>query len=198
MHVAIPAEHEWVLPPTPEQSIRHLNQLSVSNVKGFAMNETTVTKTSLLDSIGESGEVVVRTWTERDVMLFNLSVGAGQDDAGKELNLTTENSPEAELQVLPTFAAILSSAPWPSKFAPDMTKVVHIEEKIKILTPLPSSGTCTAQMTIAGITAHRAGTIFHCEFVVRDYEAETVMAKVEMGLLVRDVHVEGHGSSNEP
>lgn len=156
------------------------------------MSDTKVRGSDLLEAIGQSGEVVVRTWTERDVMLYNLAVGAGQEDSIKELHLTTENSPEAELQVLPSFACILSSAPWPEKFAPDMTKVVHVDEKIKVLKPIPTSGTCTAQMTVKGTAAHRVGTVFKCEFKVCDHETEDEIALVEMGLLVREVHLEAH------
>lgn len=140
---------------------------------------------TLLESISQAGEKVVHTWSERDVLLYNMSVGAGQDDATAELNLTTENSPEATLRVLPTFACTLASAPWPAEFAPDMTSVVHVDEAITIEAPLPTSGSCSAQMTVKETSGHRAGTVFHLESTVTDLSTEKVLARVRMGLLVR-------------
>lgn len=154
------------------------------------MNEMLLEAPDLLDSVGQSGEPVVRSWTEKDVMLYNLTIGAGQKDAGAELNLTTENSPEATLQVVPSFACTLASAPWPERFAPDMTTVVHVEETITLEGPLPTSGTCSAQMTVRGVTGHRAGTVFHLESEVTDHSSGRVLARVGMGLLVRGLDTE--------
>ena len=63
-----------------------------------------------LAAIGRE-RVVERAWSERDVIFYALAVGAGQDDCGSELELTTENSAEVDLRVLPTFATLLQVQP---------------------------------------------------------------------------------------
>jgi hypothetical protein len=43
------------------------------------------------DIIGVDGEPAERSWSETDVLLYALAVGAGQGDPLAELEFTTEN-----------------------------------------------------------------------------------------------------------
>jgi acyl dehydratase len=63
------------------------------------------------DIVGVDSEPAERTWTETDVLLYALAVGAGQEDPLAELEFTTENSAGVQLQVLPTFGNPLHSDP---------------------------------------------------------------------------------------
>jgi acyl dehydratase len=71
-------------------------------------------------------------------MLYALAVGAGPD----ELALTTENTAGIEQQVLPTFAVVLGTDPGIFKrFGTfDWAKVVHAEQGVEVLMPLPAAG----------------------------------------------------------
>jgi hypothetical protein len=53
--------------------------------------------------VGVDSEPAERSWTEADVLLYALAVGAGQQDPLAELDFTTENSIGFLLKVLPTF-----------------------------------------------------------------------------------------------
>lgn len=100
----------------------------------------------------------VFSYTERDVMLYALSVGFGADPLNAaELRFVFEKS----LSVLPTAATVLGRAPAASLPRPevpdgmrlstfDEAKVLHGEQSVELRRPLPASGTFTiASRTIA-------------------------------------------------
>jgi acyl dehydratase len=99
-----------------------------------------------LSSIGKKLGSVTHTYTERDVMLYALGVGAGSD----ELQFTYER----DLKVLPTFSVIPS---FPAMLnlgdAMDVNPalVLHGEQGIEMHAPIPSSGTITTTPTIKAI-----------------------------------------------
>ena len=64
--------------------------------------------------IGVPGEWRERSWTSTDALLYAVGVGAGLGDPLAELEFTTENTPEAQQQVLPTFGVVLAHVPIPS------------------------------------------------------------------------------------
>jgi acyl dehydratase len=79
------------------------------------------------------------TWTERDVILYALGVGAGQD----ELHLVYENS---DLVTLPTFGVV----PTFPAFAAlgtvldfDRRMTLHGRQRIELDCPIPSAGSAT-------------------------------------------------------
>jgi acyl dehydratase len=92
--------------------------------------------------IGREHGPVQYSWTERDVMLYALGVGAGAADASRELHLTTENSRAATLQVLPTFAALMMGGP-PASDQGDfrLSQMLHAEQSVRLHRDLPVSGT---------------------------------------------------------
>lgn len=89
-------------------------------------------------------------WTERDVLLYHLSLGAGSGaPADPELHLTYERG----LAVLPTFAMVAGSgvsagpAPVPSLDLPgidiDLRRILHAGQDLEVHRPLPTAGTAT-------------------------------------------------------
>ena len=99
-----------------------------------------------LSHIGKPLATVTHTYTERDVMLYALGVGCGTDD----LRFTYEH----DLKVLPTFA-VVPSFPAMLTFGHVMqvnpVMVLHGEQKIELMAPIPTSGTITTTPTISAV-----------------------------------------------
>ena len=99
-----------------------------------------------LNAVGKKLGSVSHTYEERDVMLYALGVGCGTDD----LQFTYER----DLKVLPTFAVIPS---FPAMLnlggAMDVNPamVLHGEQAVELLAPIPTSGTITTTPTIKAI-----------------------------------------------
>jgi acyl dehydratase len=99
-----------------------------------------------LSAVGKKLGAVTHTYTERDVILYALGVGAGPD----ELQFTYER----DLKVLPTFAVIPA---FPAMMnlggAMDVNPamVLHGEQRIALEGPIPTSGTITTTPTIKAV-----------------------------------------------
>ena len=90
------------------------------------------------DAVGaESGPRRV-TWQSKDCIVYALGVGAGVD----ELAYTTDNTKGVEQQVLPTYPVVLGIDPGIFKrFGTfDWAKLVHAEQGVELLRPLPTQG----------------------------------------------------------
>ena len=99
-----------------------------------------------LNMVGKPLEPTRFTYTERDVMLYALGIGAGTD----ELQFTYER----DLVVLPTFGVIPA---FPALFAMGTVMsvnplmVLHGEQRLELCTPIPTRGTLTTTPTIRAI-----------------------------------------------
>lgn len=95
---------------------------------------------------------IVHTYTRRDTMLYALGIGMGADplDEG-QLRFAYEKN----LQAVPTMAAVLGSPGfWWSNpgTGVDWVKLVHGEQHVQILKPLPVDATIVARNRVASIT----------------------------------------------
>jgi acyl dehydratase len=95
---------------------------------------------------------VKQSYSPRDAMLYALGLGLGSDplDAG-ELRYVFE----ANLSTVPTMAAVLGSPGffWQEPvLGVDWVKIVHGEQDIRWLAPLPPSATVIGRNRVAGIT----------------------------------------------
>jgi acyl dehydratase len=99
-----------------------------------------------LSAVGKKLQAVTHTYTERDVMLYALGVGAGTE----ELRFTYER----DLKVLPTFA-VIPAFPAMMNLGDAMqvnpALVLHGEQRIELHAPIPTSGTLTTTPTIKAI-----------------------------------------------
>jgi acyl dehydratase len=95
-------------------------------------------------------------WTERDVLLYHLSVGAGQ-----EVPPRLERVYEAPLRVLPTFAVVAgqgisagATSP-PRLSAPgldiDLRRILHAGQALEVHRPLPPSGRARISSRVADV-----------------------------------------------
>lgn len=106
-----------------------------------------------LSVVGTRGEVTTVEWTPREVILYALGVGAGQDDPLRELQFTTENSDGVQLQVLPAFAVVqaMHNSRRPRVGPIPLAKVLHGEQSFVVHAPLQPTGAATLQAGILGI-----------------------------------------------
>ena len=105
-----------------------------------------------LASVGRSVEFAV-SYSEQDVLLYALGVGAGQADPLRELEFTTENSTGMPLQVLPTFAIVLAQTGLGRRleFGGAGTALVHAEQELEMFGMLPPDGTVSVSASVKGI-----------------------------------------------
>jgi acyl dehydratase len=99
-----------------------------------------------LSAVGKKLAPVTHTHTERDVMLYALGVGAGPE----ELQFVYER----DLKVLPTFAVIPAFPAMlnlGSAMEVNPALVLHGEQRIELLAPIPTSGTITTTPTIKAV-----------------------------------------------
>ena len=96
------------------------------------------------------------SWTDRDVLLYHLSVGAGQDDP-----LRLERVFEPQLRVLPTFAVVAGQGPSAGEIAPpsmsapgldlDMRRILHASQATELHQPIPPSGSARIATRVADV-----------------------------------------------
>lgn len=107
-----------------------------------------------VEAVGRSVGPVEESWTTRDCLLYALGVGAGSVDAVAELDLTTECSEGAPLQVLPTFAVVVAARLrqiYAQLGELDFTKIVHGSQEVQLQATLPSEGSVLATTEVAGL-----------------------------------------------
>ena len=95
---------------------------------------------------------VVQTYTQRDSMLYAIGLGFGCDPLDTdELRYVFENN----LTAVPTMAAVLGSPGffWQDPvLGADWVKIVHGEQDIRWLRPLPPGATVIGRNRVAGLT----------------------------------------------
>ena len=120
-----------------------------------------------LSAVGKKLPESTFTYTERDVMLYALGVGAGTD----ELQFTYEGN----LKVLPTFGVIPA---FPALFAMGSAMsvnpmmVLHGEQRIELHAPLPTSGTLTTSPSIRAIYDKGKGALLLVDAETRDAQGK--------------------------
>ncbi|RWR92398.1 enoyl-CoA hydratase 2, peroxisomal [Cinnamomum micranthum f. kanehirae] len=110
------------------------------------------------------------TYTERDVALYALGVGACTRDAldDKELKYVYHKDGESFIQVLPTFAALfpfrlVSNIEQLPGLQFDPRLLLHGQQYIEIYRPLPSSGSIRNKAEVAGLHDKGKATVLEIE-----------------------------------
>ena len=139
-----------------------------------------------LDSVGKSGPAVEHSWTQRDVLLYALAVGAGQGDAAAELEFTTENSDGLALQVLPSFANMIGFGSGLGDVGEfDLAAVLHGEQAFELRGPLPAAGTARTAATVTGIYDKGKAAVVVVESTSTDVATGDVLATVRNAIFIR-------------
>jgi acyl dehydratase len=120
-----------------------------------------------MSSIGRPAPVAEIAWDSRDAMLYAIGVGAGQHDAGEELQFTTENSGGIAQRVLPTYAVVImqNAGNRPLFGDIDRSKSVHAEQGFELHRPLPVNGRVRVTNKVVAIEDKGSGALvrFHGE-----------------------------------
>lgn len=139
-----------------------------------------------LDAVGKVSEPVERSWTEKDVLLYALGVGAGAEDpTGPELTFTTENSHGIPLAVLPTFVVLLGAGGHIDIGTFDPAMLVHGEQAITLHTPLPVAGTVRTTRRVVGIYDKGKGAVVVSESSGVDAATGEPLFTSEMSAFIR-------------
>ena len=102
------------------------------------------------EAVGSKGEPAEHSWTEKDVMLYALGVGAATD----ELQFTTENTTDTPLRVLPTMAVVLAyPGNWleSDESTADYRKLLHGEQYLTLHRPIAPAGTVIGRTRVVDL-----------------------------------------------
>jgi acyl dehydratase len=140
-----------------------------------------------LSAVGTKGELRTVEWTPREVILYALGVGAGQADPSRELQFTTENSHEVQLQVLPAFAVVqaMAHSHRPSAGKIPLAKVLHGEQSFVVHAPIQPTGAATLEATLVGIYDQGSAAHVVSEIVVADAASGQDLVTTTATIVVR-------------
>jgi acyl dehydratase len=101
------------------------------------------------DLVGAATEPYESAWTTRESMLYALAVGAGTADPA----YTTDNTGGVEQRTLPTMPVLLTREARALRLLGDVdwTRLVHAEQELVVLAPLPVQGTAPVVSRIAAL-----------------------------------------------
>ncbi|WP_328600879.1 MaoC/PaaZ C-terminal domain-containing protein [Actinomadura physcomitrii] len=135
--------------------------------------------------IGVSTPPTEFSWSERDVMLYAVAVGAGSAEPTAELNLTTENTAGQALAVLPTFANIITRITRAPVGEVDMTKLVHASQAMELHRPIPTSGRALVTATVVEMLDKGSAGVVTQKQVAVDAEDGRPIATTWQTVLIR-------------
>ncbi len=105
------------------------------------------------------------SWDPDRALLYAVGVGTGLDDPQMELHFSTENTPGQPQQVIPTFATLMGlKSDWAERLgwvSEGLSPVgmVHGEEAVTLVRPLPVSGTAHLQTVLRGVYDKGSGAL---------------------------------------
>ena len=136
------------------------------------------------DLLGARSAPVEHRWSEDDVMLYALAVGAGQDDPLRELELTTENSSGVRPAVLPTFANIITRSASVPFGDIDATQLVHASQEMTLHAPLPRSGSASVSAEVVEVLDKGSGALITTE-ATATVDGSIPLATTRMTVFIR-------------
>lgn len=131
-------------------------------------------------------------WSERDTLLYNLSVGMGRDMPA-DLPFVFERG---GLQAVPTLATVVAwEDTWQERTGMDITQIVHGEQRLTVHRPLPAAGAVRSAFRIAACydKGPGRGAVLLAETVLREPGVEAPLAT-----LLSTVFARGDGGFGGP
>jgi acyl dehydratase len=138
-----------------------------------------------LNLVSHRWDAGVRNWSSTDALLYALGVGAGAQNLSTELAFTTENSHGVVQQVLPTFPVVLRGGNGPSFGDVDFAQMLHAEQGVTILGPIPVEGSVRIASCITGIYDKGSGALVTQESLLTDVRTDRPIAKTRSGIFFR-------------
>jgi acyl dehydratase len=131
-------------------------------------------------------EPVLKSYDERDVMLYALGIGFGEKPLdGQELRFVYERA----LVVMPTMAVTLAggSGEIMAAGALDYARIVHGEQRLTIHHPLPPAATLIADARCIGVVDKGAahGALVNIETTIADHASGQLYATAMLTLFCR-------------
>jgi len=130
-------------------------------------------------AIGQTTEPVQISWDSDRALIYALGVGAGQEDALKELEFTTENSDGHPQQVLPTFAVVMGAGaargPGINYGDIDRSKLLHGQQAIRLHKPIPVAGVGLQSSQLTGIYDKGSGALVTQTTTITDMDGNVIV-----------------------
>lgn len=125
-------------------------------------------------------------WSERDVMLYAIGVGAGLGDPARELLFTTENSAGVALKTLPSFLTVLAAGLPPAMATLDMGRFLHIGQGIELTGSIPAGGHGSVESKVVEVLDKGSGAIVSYEGILRlDAAGDEPIGRLHSSIFVR-------------
>lgn len=141
-----------------------------------------------MSAIGRDEPAAETEWTSRDAMLYAIGVGAGQEDAGKELEFTTDNSEGVTQRVLPTYAAVIvqNAGNRPDFGEIDRSKAVHAEQAVELHADLPVQGKVSVTSQVTAIEDKGSGALVRFRSQAFDAKTGALLITSTSSSFIRD------------
>jgi acyl dehydratase len=126
------------------------------------------------------------SWDPRDVMLYALGVGAGQNDPARELELTTENSDGPPLRALPTFGVLMTHrAGEMVVHDADQAMIVHAEHALRLHRAIPLAGEVTVLAEVESVYDKGSGALVSNRAVAIDATTGQELLETRSAVFIR-------------
>ncbi|OMH82610.1 Peroxisomal hydratase-dehydrogenase-epimerase [Zancudomyces culisetae] len=176
---SVPARTKEILTTILKKKFGPNFKLPAQNVK--APKQVSVDVEAARADVGETKEF---KYTERDVMLYAVGIGASRHD----LNIVYENSPDFQVfptyPVIPAFFVKSTFQKHLPKFHPMM--LLHGEQFVQIHKPLPTSGTLLCTPELVDIADKGSGAAVVSRLVMKDTSGNLI-AEAESTAFIRGI-----------
>ncbi len=145
-----------------------------------------------LSAIGKQLGPSIREYDEKDVIFYNLSIGAQPEDS---LEFVYENAPGG-LRVIPSFGVLFGHELQPelaSVLKLDPLRSIHGEHSLRVHRPLPPHGKTSTTLTVENIYDKRKAALIITRVETKDEEGECLVENVAVTF-----YVGGGGFGGDP
>ena len=139
------------------------------------------------------------SWDSDRALLYAVGVGAGLDDPLKELQFTTENTPDLPQQVIPSFATIMGlQSDWLELLgwkAVGLSPIgmVHGEQSVTLARPLPVAGKARLSTVLRNVYDKGSGAL-----VVKETHITLADTGEYLGSTCTGIFAQGKGNFGGP